>query len=188
MTAVHAAPTMTPPARPRARPDAPVVTGAPSAPVPLRVVPSRRSPGPLPGAEPEEPVVGRLLVDASRSPLSPHLRGRRIAVSVDGRRCTCDWGRAIIDLPAGRHLVAIEVERGGGWGRASEAVPVAAGSTVPVYYRAPVLPGLAGTLGPAPRSGVRAGGALALGVAALVTVLAAVLVLVALIGVVVGSG
>ena len=44
------------------------------------------------------------------------------------------------------------VDRGDGWGRVVEAVPVAAGHTVDVYYRAPALPGRPGSLGPVPQS------------------------------------
>lgn len=153
----------------------------PSPSVPLRVVPSRRSPGPLAAptdlVEPGDPTVGRLLVDTRHSVLSPHLRGRPITVTVDGRRCTCAWGRAVIDLPPGRHHVEVDAE---GWGHVSEDVPVAAGHLVEVFYRAPVLPGAAGALGPAPQPG-SAGRVVLASVAALTTVVAALLMAVALV-------
>ncbi len=95
-----------------------------------------------------EAASGRLVIDASHCALSPHLRSCRVAVSVDGYPLRFAWGRTPIDLPPGRHLVEIEVEHGGGWGRVSEAVPVAAGHTVEVFYRAPALPRVAGTIGP----------------------------------------
>ena len=144
MTALHAAPTSTPLTRLRA-----ATTDVPSQPVPLRVVPSRRYPGPLPAprAEPGDPVTGRLVVDTSHSALSPHLRGREVTVRVSGRRHSCPWGRTVIDLPAGRHLVEIEVEHGAGWGRVTEAVPVAAGSWVPVCSAPPCCPGRPGPSG-----------------------------------------
>lgn len=107
-------------------------------------------PGPrhaLPAAD-DEIAGGRLVIDASYSALSPHLRTRRVAVSVDGYPWRFAWGRTPIDLPPGRHLVEIEVEHGAGWGSAREAVPVAAGNTVEVFYRAPALPRVAGTIGP----------------------------------------
>jgi len=94
---------------------------------------------------------GRLVLDASRSALSPHLAGRRITVTVDELPLRFAWGRTSIDLPAGRHLVEIEVDHGHGWGRVVDAVPVAAGGTVEVFYRAPALPGQPGALGPEPQ-------------------------------------
>ena len=94
------------------------------------------------------PGTGRLLLDISRSVLSPHLRDHRVAVTVDGYPWRFAWGRTWIDLPVGRHDVEIEVEHVGGWGRVADAVPVAAGHTVEAYYRAPALPRLAGALGP----------------------------------------
>lgn len=116
--------------------------------VPLRVTPSRRHLRPTPAhGEPAGAPSGRLLVDASRSALSPYLRGHHVGITVDGRAMSCGWGRTPIDLPVGRHLVEIEVSRRG-WGRAVEAVPVAAGATVEVFYRAPALPRMAGSIGP----------------------------------------
>lgn len=190
MTALHSASSMTPLApltALRSRPAGPPglrrepSVGAASAPVPLRVVPSRHSPGPLAAVgdlvEPGDPTTGHLLVDTSYSALSPHLRGRPVTVTVDGRRWTCSWGRAVIDLPPGRHHVEVDAD---GWGPVVEAVPVAAGHVVEVFYRAPVVPGAAGALGPSPQSGVGRGVGLA-GLAALTTVAAAVLMLVALV-------
>ncbi|PVZ14519.1 hypothetical protein [Actinomycetospora cinnamomea] len=118
-------------------------TGVPSGPlVPLRAL----APAPKPAG-------GRLVVDTSYCRLTPHLGARKVAVSVDGLPLRFAWGRTPIDLPAGRHLVEIEVEhRIAGrrsWGHVADAVPVAAGHTVEVYYRAPALPRLDGSLGPA---------------------------------------
>jgi hypothetical protein len=97
-------------------------------------------------------VKGRLVIDSSYSRLTPYLGARRVAVSVDGLPWRFAWGRTPIDLPAGRHLVEIEVEHGRAgrrpWGHVADAVPVAAGNTVEVFYRAPALPRLAGALGP----------------------------------------
>lgn len=125
-------------------------TGAPSGPlVPLRTVARAPMPDPLAAVE---LAPGRLVIDSSYCRLSPHLAGRRIAVSVDGLPWRFAWGRTPIDLPAGRHLVEIEVEHGRAgrraWGQVADAVPVAAGHTVEVFYRAPALPRLAGSLGP----------------------------------------
>ncbi|MEJ2890015.1 hypothetical protein [Actinomycetospora aeridis] len=126
--------------------------GTPSGPlVPLRTV--ARTPVPTPAAEGVlELAPGRLLIDTSYSRLSPHLGHRRVAVSVDGLPWRFAWGRTPIELPAGRHLVEIEVEHGRAgrraWGHVADAVPVAAGNTVEVFYRAPALPRLAGSLGP----------------------------------------
>jgi len=115
--------------------------GAPSGPlVPLRAL----APAPQPAA-------GRLVIDSSRCRLSPHLAARKVAVSVDGLPLRFAWGRTPIDLPPGRHLVEIEVEGVAvrrPWGHVADAVPVAAGHTVEVFYRAPALPRLAGSLGP----------------------------------------
>src|SRR3954470_12180652 len=114
--------------------------GVPSGPlVRLRTV----VPAPEPAPEPS----GRLVIDSSYSRLSPHLGSRRVAVSVDGLPWRFAWGRTPIDLPAGRHLVEIEVDHGRSgrraWGHVADAVPVAAGHTVEVFYRAPALPRLA---------------------------------------------
>ena len=115
--------------------------GAPSGPlVPLRAL----APAPQPAA-------GRLVIDTSHCRLTPHLASRKVAVSVDGLPLRFAWGRTPIDLPPGRHVVEIEVEGAAGrrsWGRVADAVPVAAGHTVEVFYRAPALPRLAGSLGP----------------------------------------
>ncbi|MDD7964372.1 hypothetical protein [Actinomycetospora lemnae] len=123
-------------------------TGAPSGPlVPLRTVVRAPEPERAP-----EVASGRLVIDSSYSRLTPHLGARRVAVSVDGLPWRFAWGRTPIDLPAGRHLVEIEVEHGRAgrraWGHVADAVPVAAGHTVEVFYRAPALPRLAGSLGP----------------------------------------
>ena len=150
-------------------------TGAPSGPlVPLRAL------APVP-----EPAGGRLVIDSSYCRLSPHLGARKVAVSVDGLPLRFAWGRTPIDLPAGRHLVEIEVEGVPGrrpWGHVADAVPVAAGHTVEVFYRAPALPRLAGALGPARQrtAGFTVCAALlALGAAALVALLVVAAVLLA---------
>ncbi|WP_433787174.1 hypothetical protein ACQPX6_10100 [Actinomycetospora sp. CA-101289] len=142
MTAVqpgpaHAAPAGGPRTGRHARRDG----GAPSGPlVPLRAL----APAP-------QPAPGRLVIDSSHCRLTPHLASRKVAVSVDGLPLRFAWGRTPIDLPPGRHLVEIEVEGVGGrrsWGHVADAVPVASGNTVEVFYRAPALPRLAGALGP----------------------------------------
>ena len=186
MTAVrpgpaHAAPAPLPP--PTVRPVPPGASrtgrharrdgGAPSGPlVPLRAL----APAPQPAA-------GRLVIDSSHCRLTPHLASRKVAVSVDGLPLRFAWGRTPIDLPPGRHLVEIEVVGAAGrrsWGHVADAVPVAAGHTVEVFYRAPALPRLAGSLGP---SRQRTAGfslcvaLLALGGAALVALLVLVAVL-----------
>lgn len=125
-------------------------TGTPSGPlVKLRTVVRPSFPDPLAALE---LAPGRLVIDCSYCRLSPHLGARRVAVSVDGLPWRFAWGRTPIDLPAGRHLVEIEVEHGRAgrraWGHVADAVPVAAGHTVEVFYRAPALPRLAGSLGP----------------------------------------
>jgi hypothetical protein len=142
MTAVRPEPTHH--AAPRSRPTgrhARRETGAPSGPlVPLRAL----APAP-------QPAGGRLVIDSSYCRLTPHLGARKVAVSVDGLPLRFAWGRTPIDLPAGRHLVEIEVEHGSGrrsWGHVADEVPVAAGHTVEVFYRAPALPRVAGSLGP----------------------------------------
>jgi hypothetical protein len=121
--------------------------------------------------------VGHLVVDASHSVLCPQLASSHLSVTVDDLPLQVRWGRTDIALPAGRHRVEIVVDRGDGWGRVVEAVPVAAGHTVDVYYRAPALGGRRGALGPVPQPTG--------GVGALLGLLLAVLVLV---GVVVGVG
>ncbi|GLZ53602.1 hypothetical protein [Actinomycetospora sp. NBRC 106378] len=98
-----------------------------------------------------QPAVGHLVVDASHSALTPFLATYPVTVLVDDLPVSIRWGRTDIALPPGRHRVEIAVDRGDGWGRVVEAVPVAAGHTVDVFYRAPVLPG-AGALGPVPQS------------------------------------
>lgn len=150
-------------------------TGMPSGPlVPLRAL----APAP-------EPAGGRLVIDSSYCRLTPHLGARKVAVTVDGLPLRFAWGRTPIDLPAGRHLVEIEVEGAAGrraWGHVADAVPVAAGHTVEVFYRAPALPRLAGSLGP---SRQRTAGfsicvaVLALGAAALLALLVVAVVLLA---------
>ncbi|HEY2194457.1 MAG TPA: hypothetical protein VGH76_19475 [Actinomycetospora sp.] len=121
--------------------------------------------------------VGHLVVDASHSVLCPQLGKSHLAVTVDDLPLTVRWGRTDIALPAGRHRVEIVVDRGDGWGRVVEAVPVAAGHTVDVYYRAPALAGRPGSVGPVPQSTP--------GVAALLGLLLVVLVL---LGGLVGTG
>ncbi|MEJ2868552.1 hypothetical protein WCD74_12330 [Actinomycetospora sp. OC33-EN08] len=112
-----------------------------------RAAPSR---GPRRPSSSPVPVVGHLALDTSHSALAPHLATCSVQVLVDDLPLTVRWGRTDIALPPGRHRVEIAVDRGAGWGRVVEAVPVAAGHTVDVFYRAPVLPG-AGTLGPVPQ-------------------------------------
>jgi hypothetical protein len=97
-------------------------------------------------------LVGHLVIDTSRSVLCPQLASSHIAVTVDDLPLHVRWGRTDIALPPGRHRVEVTVDRGDGWGRVVDAVPVAAGHTVDVYYRAPALPGRAGSLGPEPQS------------------------------------
>jgi hypothetical protein len=113
--------------------------------------------------------VGHLVVDASHSVLCPWLAKGHLTVTVDDLPLHLRWGRTDIALPAGRHRVEIAVDRGDGWGRVVDAVPVAAGHTVDVYYRAPALGHRPGSLGPVPQSTG--------GVVALLGLLLAVLVL-----------
>ncbi|MCA1657481.1 MAG: hypothetical protein LC713_07220 [Actinobacteria bacterium] len=96
--------------------------------------------------------VGHLVVDASHSVLCPWLAQRHLTVTVDDLPLHLRWGRTDVALPAGRHRVEIAVDRGDGWGRVVDAVPVAAGHTVDVYYRAPALGHRPGALGPVPQS------------------------------------
>lgn len=95
--------------------------------------------------------VGHLVVDASHSALCPRLAKDPLTVTVDDLPLQLPWGRTDIALPAGRHRVEIAVDRGDGWGRVVDAVPVAAGHTVDVYYRAPALGHRPGSLGPVPQ-------------------------------------
>ena len=95
--------------------------------------------------------VGHLVVDASHSVLCPWLASGHLTVTVDDLPLHLPWGRTDIALPAGRHRVEIAVDRGDGWGRVVDAVPVAAGHTVDVYYRAPALGRRPGALGPVPQ-------------------------------------
>ncbi len=95
--------------------------------------------------------VGHLVVDASHSVLCPWLAPGHLTVTVDDLPLHLPWGRTDIALPAGRHRVEIAVDRGDGWGRVVDAVPVAAGHTVDVYYRAPALGRRPGALGPVPQ-------------------------------------
>ena len=136
---------------------------------PGRHVQLRRS-RPTPARGVEVPV-GHLVVDASHSALCPRLAKSHLTVLVDDLPLHLRWGRTDIALPAGRHRVEIAVDRGDGWGRVVEAVPVAAGHTVDVYYRAPALARRPGSLGPVPQP--------TCGVAALLGLFLAVLVLLA---------
>jgi hypothetical protein len=95
--------------------------------------------------------VGHLVVDASHSVLCPRLASSHLTVTVDDLPLHLRWGRTDIVLPAGRHRVEIAVDRGDGWGRVVDAVPVAAGHSVDVYYRAPALGRRPGSLGPVPQ-------------------------------------
>lgn len=97
-------------------------------------------------------LVGHLVIDTSRSVLCPQLASSHVAVTVDDLPLQVRWGRTDIALPAGRHRVEVKVDRGDGWGRVVDAVPVAAGHTVDVFYRAPALPGRVGSLGPRPQT------------------------------------
>ena len=115
-----------------------------------------------------EAPVGHLVVDASHSVLCPYLATSHLTVLVDDLPLHLRWGRTDIALPAGRHRVEIAVDRGEGWGRVVDAVPVAAGHTVDVYYRAPALGGRHGSLGPVPQSTGGVVGLLGLLVAVLV--------------------
>ena len=117
-----------------------------------------------------EAPVGHLVVDASHSVLCPRLAKSHLTVLVDDLPLHLPWGRTDIALPAGRHRVEIAVDRGDGWGRVVDAVPVAAGHTVDVYYRAPALGRRPGSLGPVPQTTG--------GVVALLGLLVAVLTLV----------
>jgi hypothetical protein len=95
--------------------------------------------------------VGHLVVDTSHSVLCPRLAKSHLTVTVDDLPLHLRWGRTDIALPAGRHRVEIAVDRGDGWGRVVDAVPVAAGHSVDVYYRAPALGRRPGALGPVPQ-------------------------------------
>jgi hypothetical protein len=139
---------------------------------PGRQVPHGR-PGTTPARGTRTPV-GHLVVDASHSVLCPRLGKSHLTVTVDDLPLHLRWGRTDIALPAGRHRVEIAVDRGDGWGRVVDAVPVAAGHTVDVYYRAPALGRRPGSLGPVPQPTV--------GVVALLGLLLGVLVLLAGLG------
>jgi hypothetical protein len=106
--------------------------------------------------------------------LCPWLATSHLTVTVDDLPLHLRWGRTDIALPAGRHRVEIAVDRGDGRGRVVDAVPVAAGHTVDVYYRAPALGRRPGSLGPVPQPTA--------GVVALLGLLLGVLVLLAGLG------
>lgn len=137
---------------------APALHAAPTAPLETITVPQPGRPAPRPvtrtrsGETTLEKTSGRLVIDTSFSRLSPQLGSRCVTVRVDGFPLRFAWGRTPIDLPAGRHRVEIEVEPGRlgahPWGPITDAVPVAPGHAVEVFYRAPALPRMAGTLGP----------------------------------------
>lgn len=117
---------------------------------------------------------GRLVLITSRSACSPHLARRPVRVVVeDGHPLEVRWGRTEIDVPAGRHRLRMQVGRRWGWGPVADAVPVPAGASVEVFYRAPALPHLDGALGPVPQA-TRGLGAL-VGWAVVVVLLAAAL-------------
>jgi hypothetical protein len=117
--------------------------------------PGRYVPLGRPRATPERGTrapVGHLVVDASHSVLCPWLATSHLTVTIDDLPLHLRWGRTDVALPAGRHRVEIAVDRGDGWGRVVDAVPVAAGHTVDVHYRAPALGHRPGSLGPVPQS------------------------------------
>ena len=127
-------------------------------------------------AEPEE-LPGRLVFDISRSAWSPHLARHDVRVTVDGLPLRVPWGRTTVALPAGRHRVQVQVDSRRGWGLVTDAVPVASGAEVEVFYRAPALPQVLGALGPQPQltrglSVLLGGGAVVLAVALAVAVAA----------------
>jgi hypothetical protein len=116
-----------------------------------RTTPARGSRLPAARVPATRAPVGHLVVDASHSVLCPQLARNHLAVTVDDLPFHLRWGRTVIALPPGRHRVEVVVDRGDGWGRVVEAVPVADGHRLDVYYRAPVLPGRPGSLGPVPQ-------------------------------------
>lgn len=131
----------------------------------------------LPETDPDDDLPGRLVFDTSRSAWSPHLARHDVRVSVDGMPLRLPWGRTTVEVPAGRHRVHVQVGSRRGWGVVTDAVPVAAGAEVEVFYRAPALPQVAGALGPQPQltgglSALLGAGALVLAAVLAVTVTA----------------
>ena len=154
----------------------PAVTGVELLPDPLPLLDFRPHPGAAREPDPVE-LPGRLVFDTSRSAWSPHLARHDVRVTLDGMPLRVPWGRTTVELPAGRHRVQVQVDSRRGWGLVTDAVPVAAGAEVEVFYRAPALPQVAGALGPQRQLtpglfALLGGGAVALAVALAVVVAA----------------
>ena len=135
-----------------------------------RVAPTVRSAAPVVPVDPDAPP-GVIAVTARVLPLSLMFLLSRPRITVDGRRVASAWGRNVVAVPAGGHVIAVATPfvLWGERGHATATVAVAGGQSVELEYRCPVHALAPGSLGEAPQryNGVGPLVAIGLGVAAI---------------------
>jgi len=95
---------------------------------------------------------GRLVVDASYSPMAFILAVTGPKIEINGQPITANWGPWPIDLPAGQYNVRVSTRYLGEMGPAQLGATVYPGQQTTVYYRAPAMMFMAGAIGLTPQS------------------------------------
>lgn len=100
---------------------------------------------------PPPPGMGRILVDTSYTPLAFILGLTGPTIAINGQPRPMKWGRVPIDLPPGQYHVHVHTRYLMDLGPAEAVLPVTAGQTTPVFYRAPAVMFINGAIGPVPQ-------------------------------------
>jgi hypothetical protein len=95
--------------------------------------------------------MGRVVVDTSHAGSAFLYSAAGVSIMIDGGELRANWGPTSVDLPPGQHFIEVSSRYLGRTGTAGTWVPVTAGQTTMVYYRAPAWTFMSGSIGPAPQ-------------------------------------
>ena len=114
----------------------------------------QQPPAPMgPQMPPPPPGMGRIVVDSGFFVMAFILYLFKPGITINGQPGpVATWGKTVIDLPPGQYQIQVQTNYLWQFGQAVAVVPVNAGQTVDVYYKAPALPFGEGAIGPVPQS------------------------------------
>jgi hypothetical protein len=97
------------------------------------------------------PGMGRIVVDCSYPAGAGGYAMAGVTIAVNGSALRSNWGPTSIDLPPGRHFIEVSARYLRRTGAAGTWVPVTPGQTTMVFYRAPAMTFMGGSIGPVPQ-------------------------------------